>query len=191
MKASPIHDTVIQALYGALCDGNIEALGDIENRNGEIQGRNLKVPCEYWETCLSEAEFAAAYVRHRVFRLPNTEREPLFLVNARIEATALDAWLSPQPHAPGGAKRLTPSTSTDQQTTPPQSAIPKRQRGRKPIERYRVKGAILEDVKNGQFTLQELRVSEKQVAMATRYNTTRYTFLAALRELLSELGPPN
>jgi hypothetical protein len=83
----------------------------------------------------------------------------------------------------------------DNQETVSRPPIPTRRPGRQPVRRLRVKQAILADIKSGRFTLEALTGTsekpEKQTAMAERYETTRFTFRAALEEIWSEKNESN
>jgi hypothetical protein len=88
-----MQDRVPRTLFGFLCEGELSALGDVENHSGKNRRRNFKVSREDWQL-LSETEFfGACRGRWRVLQLPGTQRDPLFLVNVRIETSALDACL--------------------------------------------------------------------------------------------------
>ena len=94
-----MRDSVRRSLYGALCEGKLRAIGDVEDREGKKVAMNAPIPALEWKR-LSEADFAQAVYRERVMSLRETAPADnvLFVTNVRIETAAIDKWLSPQPH---------------------------------------------------------------------------------------------
>ena len=89
-------DEVKRSLYWALRDGALTAVGDVEDRDGNIQSRDLIVSPEHWRL-LSEADFGHACYRPRVVELTNNRSRlngPLFLINVTIATSELDEWLA-------------------------------------------------------------------------------------------------
>ena len=93
---SPLSDSAVRGLYGALCDGDVAAIGDFEDLNGRILTKNQSVTQEQWQHCITEAEFGPATSRHRVLNLcPNAPPDKwCFLVNVWIETQSLDKWIN-------------------------------------------------------------------------------------------------
>jgi hypothetical protein len=89
-----MQDKVVRMLRGLICEGKLIPLVDIEDSRRKIYNSNVHLAPVVWESSLSEPQFLIACGRRRTFRLPNTQRDPRFVINVRFKASELGELLS-------------------------------------------------------------------------------------------------
>jgi hypothetical protein len=188
---SPLAIELLDAICGALCDGDLTAYGSEEDRDGTITRPDHEIPASVWRSMAAQ-HFRERYISRRVGLYDLGPAPALsaerFIVNLTLDTAQIEQWMTASESECTDSRKAKISESR-QQSTPRRARVgkhkPYSKLGPRPSKRLGVEEEMKAQIADGHLTPKAL-ADEKEEVLSAQYKVNRDTVYKAIHNALKQ-----